>query len=58
MLNEMKTALAVELRAGESLRQQRDPMMSRLRELHAVIERRRAEIASHQGAHRRGRGGE
>ena len=48
LFNELKTVLAVEQRAGESLRQQRDPMMSRLRELASLIERRRTEIASHR----------
>ncbi len=48
LLNEMKRTLAVERQAAESLRHQRDPMMNRLRELHALVERREAEIAAHR----------
>ena len=48
LLNELKRSLALEKQAAESLRGQRDPMMSRLRELEALISRREGEIASHQ----------
>jgi chromosome segregation protein len=41
----MKRSLALERQAAESLRFQRDPMMSRLEELQAVAVRREAEIA-------------
>ncbi|MGI8604165.1 MAG: chromosome segregation protein SMC [Verrucomicrobiales bacterium] len=43
LLNEMKTALAIEHRAAESLQHQRDPMLGRLRELKALITRRQDE---------------
>ncbi len=44
LLNELRTALAVEKRSRESLEQQRAPMSSRLRELEEVIQRRNADI--------------
>lgn len=44
LLNELRTALAVEKRARESLEQQRAPMSSRLRELEESIQRRVTEI--------------
>ncbi len=48
LLNELKTGLAVELRAEQSLRQQHDPMVGRLREMEALIDRRQGEIASYR----------
>ncbi len=47
-LNEVKTSLAVERQARESLLSQREPMAGRLVELEDLIARRNAEIDSYQ----------
>ena len=48
LLGELRTALAVEQRAEQALREQRNPMDARLRELSDAISRRQHEIASYQ----------
>jgi chromosome segregation protein len=48
MLAEMKTTLAVERRARESLMSQRQPMAGRLQELTELLSRRNGEIASYR----------
>ena len=47
LLNELRTALAVEKRAEEALREQRAPMASRLEELKEIIKRRKGEIENY-----------
>ena len=47
-VNEVRTALAVEKRARESLVSQREPMAGRLRELEELLERRNGEIGSYR----------
>ncbi|MEM8954100.1 MAG: AAA family ATPase, partial [Verrucomicrobiota bacterium] len=46
-VNDLRTALAVEQRTHENLREQREPMTSRMRELNDIIERRRKEIEAY-----------
>lgn len=48
LLGELKTALAVEQRAEQALREQRSPMDARLRELLDVIQRREHEIITYK----------
>ncbi len=48
LLNELRTSLAVEQRAGQALNEQRAPMNGRLRELEEAISRSRHEIESYQ----------
>ncbi|CAN5204409.1 chromosome segregation protein SMC [soil metagenome] len=48
LLAELRTNVAVERRAEEALRQQKEPMRDRLRELEELIARREAEIASYR----------
>lgn len=43
-LNELKTALAVELRTRQALQEQRAPMQARLRELEEALGKRRREV--------------
>lgn len=47
LLGELRTAIAVEQRAEQALREQRAPMDSRLRELSEIIARRKLEIESY-----------
>ncbi len=48
LLSELRTNLAVERRAEEALRQQKEPMRNRLHELEETITRRENEIASYR----------
>ena len=48
MLNEVKTSLAVERQARDSLVSQREPMAGRLRELEELLSRRNTEIESYR----------
>ncbi len=48
LLNELKTDLAVEQRAERALREQRDPMVNRLAEFGALIDRRQGEMAGYR----------
>ncbi len=48
LLNELRTACAVEQRAEQSMLEQRGPMTSRVRELEEAIARRRRDIESYQ----------
>ena len=48
MVQDLRTALAVEKRAEESLRQQKSPMARRLEELRLLSERRGAEITHYE----------
>lgn len=48
LLNEVKTSLAVERNARESLVRQRQPMAGRLAELRDLLDRRRTEIATYR----------
>lgn len=48
LLNELRTAQAVELRAEQAMQEQRGPMTGRVQELHEAIARRRREIESYQ----------
>ena len=48
LLNELRTAHAVEQRAEQAMMEQRAPMTGRVQELHEAIARRRREIESYQ----------
>ncbi len=48
LLNELRTAQAVEQRAEQAMQEQRGPMTGRVQELHEAIARRRREIESYQ----------
>lgn len=48
LLNELRTALAVEQRAEQAMQEQRGPMTGRVQELHEAIARRRREMESYQ----------
>ena len=45
-LNELKTALAVELRTRQAMQEQRTPMQNRLREIEEALGKRRREVES------------
>ncbi len=45
-LNELKTAVAVDLRTRQALQEQRQPMQNRLRELEEALSKRRREVES------------
>jgi chromosome segregation protein len=48
LLNELRTAHAVEQRAEQAMQEQRAPMTGRVQELHEAIARRRRDIESYQ----------